>query len=129
MKLTNVTPILEVVSIDDTIRFYNDVLGFTCVNRIGSWAALRHGDTELMISLPNAHVPFDGPHFTGSLYFRLDDVDGLWEQLKGKSTVVYPIENFYYGMRQFAIRDNNGYCLTFGSPIQDPSQIPAQDED
>jgi uncharacterized glyoxalase superfamily protein PhnB len=129
MKLTNVTPILAVTSIDETIRFYRDVLGFECVNRIDNWAALRNGDAELMISLPNAHEPFDKPHFTGSLYFRLGDVDALWNQLKEKSSVVYPIENFFYGMREFAIRDNNGYCLSFGSPIRDPSQIPAHDDD
>jgi len=29
--------------------------------------------------------------------------------------VVYPIESFDYGMREFAIRDNNGYILQFGA--------------
>ena len=31
--------------------------------------------------------------------------------------VVYPIEDFDYGMREFAIRDNSGYLLQFGQPI------------
>jgi uncharacterized glyoxalase superfamily protein PhnB len=55
---------------------------------------------------------------------KLDDVDSLWQQLKDKTTVVYPLENFFYGMREFAIRDNNAYLLQFGSEIEDPSQIP-----
>ena len=43
-----------------------------------------------------------------------------------KARVVYPIENFFYGMREFAIRDNNGYILQFGQEISDPADIPPQ---
>ena len=62
---------------------------------------------------------FDRPQFTGSLYFRVDDVDTLWEKLKDKTSIVYPIEDFDYGMREFAVRDNNGYCLQFGKETGD----------
>ena len=37
--------------------------------------------------------------------------------MKDKAEVVYPIEDFDYGMREFAIRDNNGYLLQFGQEI------------
>ena len=39
------------------------------------------------------------------------------EELNDRVPVVYPIENFSYGMRAFAIRDN-GYILQFGRPIE-----------
>jgi uncharacterized glyoxalase superfamily protein PhnB len=39
--------------------------------------------------------------------------------LKDSTTVVYPLEDFDYGMREFAIRDNNGYVLQFGQEIQE----------
>jgi uncharacterized glyoxalase superfamily protein PhnB len=129
MKLENVKPVLVVNDMDETIRFYGDILGFECVNRIEGWAALRKDAVEVMISLPNAHEPFERPTLTGSLYFSSDDVDALWEKIKGKATVVYPIENFYYGMREFAIRDNNGYILQFGQEIDDPAEIPAPEND
>jgi hypothetical protein len=32
-------------------------------------------------------------------------------------------------MREFAIRDNNGYILQFGQEITDPEQIPAPEID
>jgi uncharacterized glyoxalase superfamily protein PhnB len=127
MKLENVKPMLAVNSMDDTIRFYCEVLGFECANRMEGWAALRKDSVEVMISIPNAHEPFEKPTLTGSLYFTSDDVDDLWEKIKEKTQVVYPIENFYYGMREFAIRDNNGYILQFGQEITDPSQIPAEE--
>ena len=47
---------------------------------------------------------------------------------KTKQTIVYPIENFYYVMREFAIRDNNGYILQFGQEITDPTQIPGPED-
>jgi catechol 2,3-dioxygenase-like lactoylglutathione lyase family enzyme len=40
MKLENVHPVLAVNNIDDTIRFYRDVLGFECASRMDGWAAL-----------------------------------------------------------------------------------------
>lgn len=54
-----------------------------------------------------------------SLYFYPDDVDALWEKMKDKATVVSPLENMDYGMREFTIRDPNGYALNFGKPIDD----------
>ncbi len=129
MKLENVKPVLAVSNMDDTIRFYCEVLGFDCANRMEGWAALRKDAVEVMISLPNAHEPFEKPALTGSLYFSCDDVDALWEKIKDKAAVVYPIENFFYGMREFAIRDNNGYILQFGQEITDPMEIPALEDD
>lgn len=118
MRLQNLVPILWVSDIHQTIQFYRDVLGFECVNQIEGWACLKKDEIELMISLPNAHEPFDRLQFTGSFYFHPDNVDELWRWLKDKATVVYPIENFDYGMREFAIRDNNGYILQFGQGIE-----------
>jgi uncharacterized glyoxalase superfamily protein PhnB len=129
MKLNKLTPMLTVTNMDETIRFYRDVLGFECANRSEGWATLLNHGVEIMIALPNAHLPIEKPHFTGSLYMNLDEVDPLWQKIVGKASAVYPIENFYYGMREFAIRDNNGYMLQFGSEITDLSQIPPPDED
>src|SRR6478672_10039653 len=124
MKLVNVRPMLAVNSIDNTILFYRNVLGFECVNRMEGWAALQKDSVEIMISLPNAQ-PFEKPTLTGSLYFNSSDVDDLWNEIKDKASIVYPIENFFYGMREFAIRDNNGYVLQFGQEITDTEQIPS----
>jgi uncharacterized glyoxalase superfamily protein PhnB len=124
MKLENVRLMLAVNNIDETVAFYRDLLGFECANRMDGWAALQRDDVEIMISLPNAHEPFEKPTLTGSLYFSTSDVDALWNQIKDKANVVYPLESFYYGMREFAIRDNNGYILQFGQEISNPEQIP-----
>lgn len=54
---------------------------------------------------------------SGSLYVTVEDVDALWEDLKNKCEIVYPVENFIYEMREFAIKDNNGYVINFAEPI------------
>jgi uncharacterized glyoxalase superfamily protein PhnB len=117
VKLHNVVPMISVTNLDETIRFYSGVLGFACLKGIPEWACLTKDGVEFMICLPNQHEPFEKSLFTGSFYFRTDDVDGLWNSVKDKATVVYPVETFDYGMREFAIRDNNGYILQFGKEV------------
>lgn len=109
---------LWVTDLEATIAFYRDVLGFECVSQMEGWACLSRDGVEVMLSLPNQHEPFARPAFTGSFYFRTDQVDELWLHLQKRAPVVYPIENFPYGMREFAVRDNNGYILQFGQPME-----------
>ncbi len=128
MKLSKLTPILCVKDLGASIGFYVDVLGFACLNSSDSWASLGRDDVEVMLSLPNAHSPLDRLQFSGSFYFRTDDVEAWWHRLKDSARIVYPIENFFYGMREFAIEDNNGYCLQFGQEIEDSAQNPPSDQ-
>ena len=72
-----------------------------------------------MLSKPNNHIPFEKPNFTGSFYFRTKDVDILWNAIKDKLNICYSIENFDYGMREFAVYDNNGYLLQFGCELSE----------
>jgi uncharacterized glyoxalase superfamily protein PhnB len=119
MKVLALTPMLQTEDMDESIRFYTEVLGFTLDNRDESWgwAHLTLGHVSVMFSSPNEHAEISKSIFSGSFYFRVQNVDDVWEKLKDKTAVCYPIENFEYGMREFAIYDNNGYILQFGKPI------------
>ena len=116
MQLLELRPIIWSEQLRETIDFYTQVLGFTCVevNEEWGWAALQKDKVEIMVAKPNAHIPFEKPVFTGSFYMRTDDVDTLWGNLKDKARIVYAPEIFEWGMREFAIYDNNGYILQFG---------------
>jgi uncharacterized glyoxalase superfamily protein PhnB len=87
------------------------------MNEDWGWASLFIDDVWLMLARPNEHTPYDKIGFTGSFYYNTDDVDALWDKLKDKVNVCYSIENFHYGMREFAVYDNNGYLLQFGQEI------------
>lgn len=90
MKITGLRPMMWTEDLKGTTDFYVNVVGFAAdeVNEELGWATLS-----------------------------IDDVDALWEKLKDKAGVCYGIEDFYYGMREFAVYDNNGYLLQFGQEI------------
>jgi uncharacterized glyoxalase superfamily protein PhnB len=120
MKIESLTPMLRTWDLRASITFYTEVLGFECqgLSEEQGWASLRRDGVAIMLACPNQqHEGDTAPAFTGSLYFHTDDVDGLWQRLKDRVRVCYPIENFEYGMREFAIYDNNGYLLQFGQPL------------
>ena len=117
MKLRTIVPMLWVPDVAAAARFYCDLLGFQIAAQMETWAALEKDGAELMLSAPNEHERYSGPKFTGSLYFRVDDPDALWKEIGARANVVYPIETFDYGMREFAIRDLNGYILQFGKEV------------
>ena len=119
MTLTFLRPMLWTEHLDATIKFYVEVLGFTCreKNDEWKWASLVRDDVWIMLAAPNEHTAYDKIGFTGSFYFTTDDVEALWAALKDKAKVCYDIETFPWGMREFAIYDNNGYLLQFGQQI------------
>ena len=45
-----------------------------------------------------------------------EEVDALWEKVKDSAEVIYAVGDFDYGMREFGVRDDNGYHLAFGAP-------------
>ena len=122
MRLMKLTPMLTTTDLKATVDFYVQTLGFTCnaLHMKWGWTSMELDNIEIMFALPNDHMPFDKPIFTGSFYFKTDNVDLLWERLKDKTQICYPIENFEYGMREFAIYDNNDYLLQFGQEINEP---------
>jgi uncharacterized glyoxalase superfamily protein PhnB len=54
------------------------------------------------------------PSMTGLLYFYPDDVDALFKRILESVEVECPPEDQLHDMREFAIRDCNGYLLVFG---------------
>jgi uncharacterized glyoxalase superfamily protein PhnB len=117
--MQELTPILNTEDVQGSVDYYTSVLGFTCEagGEETAWARVSRDDVSVMFARPTVHQHFIRPTFTGSLYLRTDDVDAVWEQLKDKVEICYPIENFHYGMREFAIYDNNRYLLQFGQEI------------
>ena len=118
MTIRQLKPMMRTWDIQGSIDFYTQVLGFRCLafNEEWGWASLQWDRAEIMLSGPNEHENDERPVFTGSLYMICDDVDQHWRSLRDRVKVCYPIETFEYGMREFAIYDNNGYLLQFGTP-------------
>ena len=119
MKLLGLSPMLWTKHLNLTVGFYTNVLKFTCdeLNEKIGWASISRDNIQIMIVEPRQHPEFTETQFTGSIYIHTDDVDKVWKELKDKVEIVYPIDNFEHGMREFAIYDCNKYMIQFGQEI------------
>lgn len=121
MQLQALSPILWIKNLQETISFYETVLGFTSRSNFPNFAALCRDNAEIMFVVPTGEPDdkdfFPKPHLTGSIYIFTKDVDELWESVKDKATIKSAICDREYLMRDFSILDNNGYEIVFGEDI------------
>lgn len=117
--LLSLTPMLESHDLEATIRFYTEILEFTCdaFETEWGWASLSRDQIRIMFAKPNPHRNLPQAIMSGSLYFNTDQVDYWWKKLSTRCSVCYELEEFDYGMKEFAVYDNNGYVLQFGQEV------------
>lgn len=117
MKFLGLTPMLQTEDIGATIAWYETVLGFQLIARLGDdWCHLRRDQAALMF-MRNAHL--GAPSATATQYMVLDDVLGLHAEVKDCIPIEWGPERMAYGMLEFAVRDNNGYLLSFGQEMDE----------
>jgi catechol 2,3-dioxygenase-like lactoylglutathione lyase family enzyme len=119
MTLKTLAPILATDDMDRSVRFYVDVLGFTCGMQTPGYSNLYRDAVRIMLAAPNEHEEWEGPKLTGQLYVGLEtaaEVDALWAKVKDRAEVIYAVDDFDYGAHEFGIRDDNGYHLAVGAP-------------
>ena len=128
MRLQKLSPILWTKDLKETIRFYEDVLGFAGRSNLPNFVSLTRGEVEIMFVGPqdepgeckdpdNREEFFPKPLLTGSLFILTDRVDEVWESVRDRATIKDAIADREYLMRDFSILDNNGYELVFGQDI------------
>ena len=139
--LSRLTPILTIDDMDATIAFYRDVLDFEVTGKLPeenpTWCFLRRDDAAIMFTSPEEHDhDHDGDEGHGhehdhvhehhesseenrlwTMYVYSDDVETLWEEFRDEPNVAYPLYDTHHGMREFGMRDSDGYMLSFGKDI------------
>src|SRR6266850_6573280 len=108
-------PSLSVSDIRAAVDFYTNKLGF--------WLAFTWGDPPMMAGVNLGQVQIfleqGTPTPQGcSVYFVIGDADELYEFQRAKGVeVVEPPGDRPWGLRDYSVRDPQGYRLTFGHRI------------
>lgn len=121
MQLKSLVPMLSVVDVEKTLRFYQETLRFEVVERLEhdrlvQWASVKSGDTELMFTrceVAQSVLPFSTKESL-VLYFYPDDVEALHRDLKAGNYPVGDLRVTCYGMKECVVIDPDGYQLWFG---------------
>ena len=111
-------PVPDVAAIGD---YYRRVLGFEREYAAGDppvFAIYSRNGSPVMFRLmedPGLMCPNERQGGTWDVFFWVSDVERLHDELVGNgASVVYPPVVQPYGMKEFAVRDPNGYVLCFG---------------
>ena len=133
--MKRLTPQLCVNDVIQSVTFYSDVFGFKFIMGAESgsreitvswredqpldWAIMNSGDVEIIFQSRDylkTHFPkrsLSAHCDQAAFYIEMEDLREFYTILKGKVTVVKDISTTFYGMREFYVRDCNGYIIGF----------------
>lgn len=111
------TPMLHVPDVRQTAEWYTR-LGASTVRTHAdgdtmTWALVRIGGADLMFNAGGR--PSTAHRREVDLYWTVADLDGCFARVSPFADLVEPIHETEYGMREFIIRDCNGFWITFGA--------------
>jgi uncharacterized glyoxalase superfamily protein PhnB len=121
----SMTTNLMVESVDESLAFYRDILGFSVVASVpnGSGAlqfAIMSKDAIALMFQEKTSLGEEYPLLAAdkvrpsvTLYIKVDTFTELYEELRDGHGLLCDVHTTFYGAKEFAIADNNGYVLTF----------------
>ena len=131
-QFTRLTPNLLVADVERSLSFYVDVLGFERGMTVPEqspfvFAAVTSGAIEIFFNNAATAVK-EMPAFagkplgaSGTMFIEMEgaeSVDAFHDRIKSRVTVTMPLVTQFYGMREFAIADPDGYVITFAQRIE-----------
>jgi uncharacterized glyoxalase superfamily protein PhnB len=123
-EINKLTPNLIVSSVERSLAFYCDVLGFTRTGTVPDespyvFAMVQSGAVEIFFNAQgpavNEYPAFASQPIGGTLtlYMEVSSVEKIYDDLKTRVKVTMPLERKFYGVAEFAFTDPDGYVITF----------------
>lgn len=135
MKLNKLTPNFAVQDIRKTVSYYQNLLGFKLLmavpedkssidseldeNKTYIYAMMGRDEVDVQFQRLDS-IGEDIPPLKDveqgasvSFYMGVEDIDQLYQDIRSKVDVVVDLKTTWYGMKEFYIRDCNGYILAF----------------
>lgn len=124
--LESSAPCFAVADISQTIRWYEEKLGFQSdpfpANEPYVFAILRRDDVEIMLQrLENYRKPDLYDLRSGGVwnaYIRMRGVRQLYNEVSKKLEILQPLRKQPYGQWEFEVKDPNGYVLVFSEYVR-----------
>jgi uncharacterized glyoxalase superfamily protein PhnB len=117
-RLTSLAAVLVVGDVAASLAFFAERLGCTECFRVGDppdYAAVERG--ALVVQLMPAHRAPAG-RGQAQLHVMVEGLDALHQELVGRGCAIeVPPTAFWYGLREFSLRDPDGNRITFATPV------------
>jgi uncharacterized glyoxalase superfamily protein PhnB len=130
MKFNKLTPNLVVRNVEASMNFYKSVLGFQSTITVPDQApyvfgAITNGSVEIFFNDQKAvaqEYPGLGNKPIGGSLTLFIEVEGVEEVLaavkKSGAKITMPLKDQFYGMREFAFEDPEGWVITIAERIK-----------
>ena len=127
MKFHKVTPNLVVTNMEKSLTFYRDTLGFSVSQTVPDkapfiFAWMKRDDADIFLNQNMPPQPGEPDLYAGkpvgggtlSLYLVMEGIDEIYAKVQQqKVPIVVAMHKQFYGMREFAVHDPDGYLLIF----------------
>jgi catechol 2,3-dioxygenase-like lactoylglutathione lyase family enzyme len=125
------TPNLLVANVERSLAFYTDVVGFTRGMTVPEqspfvFASVVGGTVEIFLNDRDTAIK-EYPAFAGvplgataTMFIEVEgpgSIDALHDRLKPQVPIAMPLITQWYGVREFAIADPDGYLITFAERV------------
>jgi uncharacterized glyoxalase superfamily protein PhnB len=117
-----ITPNLVVEDVAASLRFYEQTLGLQRRVTVPErepyvFVSLVSGNIEIFLNQDDARAA--RPAGGISLYVEMVGLDQLLDRVKQHGVrIEVPLNETFYGMREFAILDPDGYTIIFAEPVK-----------
>ena len=130
MKFQKLTPNLEVRDVAASMEFYRSVLGFRPAITVPDqtpyvFGSVTSDNVEIFFNDRKAvaeDYPPLGARPAGGALTLFMEVEGIEQVLaavqKSSAKIVMPLKQQFYGMREFAIEDPEGWIITIAERIK-----------
>ena len=130
LSATKLTPNLIVSNVERSLAFYEDTLGFARGMTVPEqspfvFASVASGPVEIFLN-DRSTVTKESPQMAGlsfgggnTMFIELTGIDAFHDAIKPRVKVIMPLVTQWYGLREFAIADPDGYVITFAERIKD----------